>query len=339
MSTITVPRLKRYSTLTGWRDFAFPPDDDPEPPPPDDDPGGWATAFATRDFPSIDGVIQGELVDWYVGYVGHDPGLTYQDVSGNLAISDSWLASNLGNGRVSYGVDAQDPWGRTEERWLVERYRTTTGNIRVSANNVTVRNCFADIAVTSIFYAAQAVSGSNPSNLLFDHVTFAGNQMETSGASINFPQATEPNQIRFWGCDFSGHRAGIYCFGGVTAEYCYVHDLIYAPESHNTGASMRARNNTLRRNLIVDGNSSAVSMYAENSPYTGILVTENALRLNELDTGAEILLGKTYEVPQPGETREVIGNLFYRGNFSSGALAYTTTLSGNIDINGDPVPA
>jgi hypothetical protein len=321
--------MKTYKTATlldsGWRDNFTGGVTEFE----DDDPGGWRTAFNTRDFHSVGGVIQGDLIDWYVDNTGIDTGLSYQDVVGNLSVTPSWLATNNGNGRVT----------QVGDRWEVERYRTTTGNIRTNADNVTFINCFADIEVTSIFYACQAISGSNPSGLEFQNCKFAGNQMETSGASINFPQATEPNQIRFKQCDFSGHRAGIYCFGGVTAEYCYVHDLIFAPESHNTGASCRARNNTLRRNCIVDGNSSAISWYAENTPYTGLLAIENALRLAETDTGAEVLLGKTYEVPEPGWTRIFKDNLMYRGNFSSGMLAYATEISGNIDINGNPVPA
>jgi hypothetical protein len=329
MTTLSNLRVKQL-TIDGWRDYAYPPSEEEPDPPADDDPGGWAAAFATRDFVSVDGVIQGDLVDWYLDFCGADTSLTYETLPGNLAITSSFLTTNEGNGRVSY--DEED------DRWYVERYRTTNGNIRTNVNNVTFTNCWVDLAVTSVFYAAQATSGSNPTGIEFRFCTFAGNQMETSGASINFPSAVDPDQIKFWGCDFSGHRAGIYCFGGVTAEYCYVHDLIYAPESHNTGCSMRARNNTLRRSLIVDGNSSAVSMYAENSPYTGILVIENALRLAETDTGAEMLLGKQYEVPQPGETRRVIGNLLYRGNLSGGVLSYTTELSGNFDINGDPVP-
>lgn len=339
MSTAHFFQVKQRQ-VGGWRDFRFPPEEEEGSEEfPEDDPGGWQTAFNTRDFPSVGGVIQGDLVDWYVDYVGVDTGLTYQDLAGNLSATSSFLTTNEGNGRVSFGVDEADPWGRTDDRWLVERYRVPLGNMRTNVNNVTFRNCIVDLEIDEVFYAAQAISGSNPSGLLFDHCTFAGNQMESSGASINFPQATEPDQVRFWGCDFSGHRAGIYCFGGVTAEYCYVHDLYFVAESHNTGCSMRARNNTLRRSLIVDGNSSAVSLYAENSPYTGILVLENALRLAETDTGAEILLGKQYEVPQPGETRRIIGNLFYRGNFSSGALAYATEIRDNIDIDGVPVPA
>jgi len=326
VTTIRFARVKQY-TVDGWRDYAFAPETDPEPPPEDDDPGGWAEAFDASDFYSVGGVIQGETIDWFVENTGHNPGLSYQYVDGHLTVTDSWLSTNLGNGRVT----------SSGGRYYVERYQVG-GALRITSNNVTFDNMYINVDRNPIFYAIQASSGQNPTGIEINNTTLAGNQLETSGASINFPLATSPNQIVFRQCDFSGHRAGIYCFGGISAHYCYVHDLIYAPESHNTGASLRARNNWIRRCCIVDGNSAAISMYAENSPYTGILIEENILRLAETDTGAEMLLGKEYEVPQPGETRIVRNNKFYRGNLSDGVLSYTTTLTGNVDIDGTPVP-
>lgn len=274
-------------------------------------PGDWADVFATRD-------INGSITDWYVANVGHDSTLAYQEVTGGLTIDDTWLAANNGNGRV--WLDGG--------RWHVERYRST-GTITVDANDVTIVDCHVNS--TGALYAMR--SQANCSGLVVEHCTFQGNSANPNGATIN---ATEPNQIIFRYTDFSGWRAGIYCFGGITAEYCYSHDLYFTEGSHNTGASIRARNCTLYRCLITDGNSAAVSCYAENTPYTGILIQENTLRLQEIDTGPEVIMAKEYAAPLPGETRRLIGNLFYRGYVGGDTFGFTE-ISGNIDINGDTV--
>src|SRR5690606_4869724 len=118
------------------------------------------------------------------------------------------------------------------------------------------------------------------------------NGASDNGATLNFPAARGENQIIIRYCDISGFRAGIYIFGGITAEYCWVHDLHFSEGSHNTGASIRAGNAILRRNLITDGNSSAVSFYPEYTPYTNVLVEENCLKLMA-GTGGDPFVGDT----------------------------------------------
>lgn len=49
-------------------------------------------------------------------------------------------------------------------------------------------------------------------------------------------------------------------------------------------------------------------------------------------------MAKQYSAPQPGETRRLIGNLFYRGNLGGDTFG-STEISGNIDANGNPVTA
>lgn len=310
MTTIVRPQIK-VRTVDGWLDCSVPLAVQQ----PDDDPGSWQTAFDSRNFST--------LATFYAGITGHDSGLTYTTINGNWTITDAWLATNNGNGNVSF-VDG---------RWLVERYHVL-GIARINANNVTLRNIYVD-GTNGILYGFQ--SQTNATNLIIEHSTADG-KMVSGSTAINFPAAIEPDQVQLRFCDFTGFRAGIYCFGGVTAEYCWSHDLHYTFESHNTGASVRARNCTIRRCLISDGNSAAISCYAENSPYTGVLLQENALRLPEADTGPEVIMAKQYSVPQPGETRRLIGNLFYRGNLGGDTFGFTE-ISGNIDSSGNPVTA
>lgn len=316
MAVVRFPWVK-VRTLDGWLDTSTGHDN----PNPDDDPGGWAEAFATRD-------IDGDITEWYQANTGHNPALSYESISGNLTITDSWLNANLGNGRVSF----------SDGRWLVERYRAT-GSIVVNADNVTLRNFHVDS--TGALYGLR--STTNCVGLVAEYGTIDGNGANDNGASVNFSEATDPNQITLRFLDLSGFRAGVYAFGGLTAEYCYSHDLHYSSGSHNTGASIRSRNVTLRRNLITDGNSAAISLYPEYTPYTGILVQENALRLPESDTGPEVILAaKQYWQPQPGETRRLVGNLFYRGgNLGGGGIGGErggfTEIFGNVDRNGGVV--
>lgn len=317
MTTITFPRLK-VRTIDGWRDVSVP----LEEPEPDDDPGDWATAFATRDF--------GELATFYAGLTGHDPGLAYATNNGHLTVDNAWLSANNGNGRVSF----------TAGRWLVERYHVI-GELRMVANDVTFRNMYVD-GTNGILYGFRTPSGANPTGVIIEHSTADG-KMVSGSTAVQCPYATEPDQIQIRFCDLTGFRAGALLVAGVTLEYCWSHDLHYTTGSHNTGASIRSRNCTIRRCLISDGNSAAISCYAENSPYTGILIQENALRLPEADTGPEVIMAKQYSAPQPGETRRLIGNLFYRGGNAGrgGGIAGDTfgftEVVGNIDRDGNPV--
>lgn len=206
------------------------------------------------------------------------------------------------------------------------------GIARINADNVTLRNIYVD-GTNGVLYGFQ--SQTNATGIVIEHSTADG-KMVSGSTAINFPAATEPDQVQLRYCNFTGFRAGIYCFGGVTAQYCWLHDLHYTFESHNTGASVRARNCTIWRCLISDGNSAAISCYAENTPYTGILLQENTLRLPEADTGPEVIMAKEFTTPLPGETRRLVGNLFYRGIVAGDTFGFTE-ISGNIDINGDPV--
>lgn len=194
---------------------------------PGSEPAGWAAAFASRD-------INGVITNWYVANTGHDTGLSYATVNGNLVIDDTWLAANNGNGRVS----------TSGGRWYVERYHVF-GIVRVNANNVTLTNIYQD-GTNGTLYGVQ--SQNNSSGIVVEHSTFDG-KMVSGSTTINFMAATEPDQIILRFCNFTGYRAGIYCIGGITAEYCYSHDLHYTFESHNTGASIRSRNCRLYRIL------------------------------------------------------------------------------------------
>lgn len=278
----------------------------------------------------------GEIAAWYRNNTGHDPSLDYTLAvvgSATWTIDTAWLEANEGNGRVSFSGG----------RWHVERYECG-GLIRFAANDITLSNCYQNSA--GALYALQSRSADgNATGIIVEHSTLAGNAANDDGATLNFTEARDVDQIIIRYCDISGYRAGLYAFGGITAEYNWVHDLHFTPGSHNTGGSLRAGNNHYRRNLIADGNSSALSWYPEYVPYTNNLAEENIFRLANADTGPEVILaeGRLASEPAPGDTRRLINNLFYRGGNRGegggigGYLAGFTEISGNIDRLGEEV--
>lgn len=319
---------------------APPPDPDPDP-----EPTGleesWATAFATSDFAGTeparygDPTPAGALRTWYDANTGHDPSLDYITHTGTLTLNSAWLTANEGNGRV---------W-QENGRWFVERYHVT-GMIRFAHDNVTIRNIHHD-SDGSLYALQSRAADGNAHGIVVERCTLAGNGASDNGATLNFPAARDEDQIIIRQCEISGYRAGIYCFGGITAEYNWVRDLHFSEGSHNTGASIRAGNVKLRRNLITDGNSSAISFYPEYGPYTGIVVEDNALRLATVDTGAEVIIAnnRAFSELLPGETRILRNNIFYRGgNRSEGGgtgsrMDLLSEVYGNYDRMGWPISA
>lgn len=306
--------------------------------------GSWQEAFTSRDMrgtqPARDPAEPiGEIQAWYKANTGHDPALSYALATVGTAtwtINAAWLNANNGNGRVTFA----------DGRWLVERYETG-GMIRVAANNVTLRNIYQNNGGTALYGFQSRASDGNASGVVLEHSTLNGNYHDAvSSAAINFAAATEPDQITLRNVDIYGYRAGIYCFAGITAEYCWVHDLNFTPTSHNTPASIRGGNVHLRRNLLADGNSSAMSFYPEYGPYTNIVVEENMFRLTASDTGMEVIFaeGRAYSELLAGQTRVLRNNLFYKGGnrgegggISDGVVGGLSEISGNFDRLGEPV--
>lgn len=299
----------------------------------------WQTAFTSRDMsgtqPARDATEPvGAIRAWYQANTGHDPSLDYEVLpAGTWTIDTDWLVANYGLGRVTFDG----------ARWHVERFETP-GTIRFAADNVTLSNCYQNSAGALYGLQSRTLDG-NATGIVVEHSTIAGNASNDNGAALNFPDASSAGQITLRHCDISGYRAGIYCFGGVTAEYCWVHDLHFSEGSHNTGASMRGGNNHLYRNLIADGNSSAISWYPEVGPYTNNVAEENVLRLANADTGPEVILaaGRPFSEVSPGDTRTLRNNLFYRGGNRGegggigGYLAGFTSVTGNVDRLGTAV--
>lgn len=303
----------------------------------------WQEAFDSRDMrgtqPARDPVEPiGAIRAWYEANTGHDPTLSYETLpAGTWTINQAWLEARNGNGRVTF-VDG---------RWHVERY-ALSGMIRFAANNVTLTNIHQD---GTPLYGVQSRAIDGPATgCVLEHSTMCGNWNDTTSMAINFPaNAPERDQFTIRHCDISGYRGGLYAYHGITAEYCWVHDLHFTATSHNSAGGMRGGHNTFRRNLMADGNSACLTWYAEQPPYTANLAEQNIFRLQASDNGAETIMtdggDKIYWNPEPGQTRELIGNLFYRGgNRGEGggigggvAPIGFTRVEGNVDRMGEAV--
>ena len=305
-------------------------------------PSSWQAAFDSRDMrgtqPTRDPAEPiGAIRAWYEANTGHDPSLDYETLpAGTWTITPAWLEARNGNGRVSF----------TDGRWHVERY-ALGGMIRFAADNVTLTNIHQD---GTPLYGLQSRAQDGPATgCVIEHSTLCGNWNDTTSMALNFPANRTQDQFTIRHCDISGYRGGLYAFHGITAEYNWVHDLHFTATSHNSAGGMRGGNNHFRRNLMADGNSACLTWYPEQAPYTNNIAEQNIFRLQGSDDGAETIMTdgveKIYWRPEPGQTRELIGNLFYRGGNRGegggigGAAAPVgfTNVVGNIDRMGEAV--
>jgi len=293
-------------------------------PPPTD----WATAFATRDLDII--------TAWYNTYTGYDSdsfaGTLWGPGQSNYAYIDAaWLTANTGPNVVF-----------SAGRWTVTGFHAAAFVVR--ASNITFSHCFCDRLSGTVGHGLD-LSG-DVTGIIFDHCTIAGNYGISGewGVTLDyFADNHAANSLIIRYCDISGYIAGCQMWFGTTLEYSWVHDLYITLESHNTAASIRGENCSIYRNLLTDGNSSAVSLYADSTPFTNFSLVENVMTTNNADytinfgerdpdhwnrlydpiTGAPIT--STY-----GFRRECLGNLMVPANVGLGSdMAYFTKVNDN----------
>ena len=257
------------------------------------------------------------LLNWHKNNSGprQAPTRTYTDLT---VLTESWLESREGDGNVY----------RLSDGWLISRARFD-GGVRLYADNVTVR----DFVVSSGggYFGISTAPNDNPKGIRFEYGTLdGGGAANYSGVEIL--EAVNPDQITLYRLDISGYRVGDRIIGGQTVKQCYFHDLVYSEGSHNTSASIRARNVKLLESWLGDGNSAALSLYNEVAPYTGILISKNVFETSKADY--EVAYLGSY--PHGSNSVELLDNLFSRG-----ALAYQSgnfsLISGNQTFSGEPV--
>lgn len=292
-----------------WYDTATIPEPAPAPEP--EPPSDWDAMFAARDIAGLDA--------WYAANTGHDPTVSLREFPGQVAMTESWLTANADGDHIR----------REGDTWIIERLHV--GSIRLSAPKFELRGCHID-GHGAAGDGINTPQGVNPTGIIED-CTFDGGGCTWVG--LNFRHATEPDQLIYRRVNVTGYRVGMYIAGGVTAEGCWSHDLHYSAGSHNTAASIRSRNVRLYRNRFADGNSSALSLYAENAPYTGIEIRQNIISTPVAIYEINFPGDKPYQAPQPGETRVCVDNLLERGTVS-GRQRFTE-FAGNRTWAGEPI--
>ena len=271
-------------------------------------PSAWADLFDARDFDGLD--------QWYADNTGRRvlPTKTF----GNVLIDSAWLSSNQD------GANVLQEGGR----WVIQR-TLFSGGCRVKADNIT----FRDVTVESNggYHGIHSPVDAFPTGIRIEHSTLIGGGSDWLG--VQFPEATEVDQINVYRCDISGYRVGIQIIGGMNAVENWVHDLYYDPvEPHVTSMSIRARNVNVLRNRLSDGNSAGLAFYNESTPYTNILAEGNVI-----STGQAIWeVAYLGSYPPGANTVRLVGNLFDRGALAYGAGNFTE-VSGNVNRAGAAV--
>jgi hypothetical protein len=324
-------------------------------------PATWAAAVATNDLNAI--------TLWYDANTGYDSeGVTFADLWGPgqtaaVTINDAWLTTNAAAGKV-----VNDGGGH----WTVSKLHAAS--IQVARSNVTVSHCYADRpfaanmsgfdvfndTTTTSSVTGLPVPSTTFRGIIFDHCTANGNYGDGThdayGDGTNYYNNTDRSAdgLIVRNCDIYAYRAGWLQYGGCTSQYNWVHDLYIWSDSHNTANSFHAGpNNNVFRNLLTDGTSSAISLYADEPNFTGLTIQENVLTTwgnalqeinfpnrppnywNLLYDQAAIGSGHVEGAPLPaayGYKRELLGNMLKDG--TSGDNQYFTKISGNRLISG-----
>lgn len=283
----------------------------------------WQVAWDTHDQATIDA--------WYQANTGYDGlGLdssTFLDI-GTAIIDNTWLQAHEDNGHVSFA----------DGRWLVERIRAT--RVRIAESNVTVRGCLIDAGGAHIYGAQHYPTFSNSiSGTVVAYCTIVGSGSEGTGLLFRSnvdgfdTVIARNNDIHGWG-------TGMDLNGNVTVAYNHVHDIYYYPGSHNTSAVNRGANVWIYRNNLDDGNSAALSVYADNIIHN-MVVEQNLFNTPRANYCINFPSSKPYfdETYDAHLTNNVFGQKYEPTCGSSAPMTAGnwTTQSGNTMMDGSPL--
>lgn len=283
----------------------------------------WQEAWDTRNQATIDA--------WYNANTGYDAlGLssdTFLNIGGPI-IDSSWLAANNGNGHVSF----------TGGRWMIERVQAT--RLRIAANNVTVRGCFVNTGGSGV-YGAQLYPTftSTVTGTVIEFCTMQGGGSEMAGMLFaGTAEGVATSIVR--NNDIFGYAVGIQVYRNITVEYNQVHDLHYYTGSHNTSSSNRGANVRYYRNNFDDGNSSALSLYADDLIHN-LVVEQNLFNTSRANYCLNFPASKDYfdEVYDTHLINNIFGQKYSESCGSSRPMTggNWTTNSGNTLMNGDQI--
>lgn len=210
----------------------------------------------------------------------------------------------------------------TEDNTVLEGL-LITGRIQIQADNVVIRASMIDVN-GSYSYGIHAAGASAGDNWTVEYVTFANSAYERSQSHEDMGNrlmhTTTSGTARF-NQSLDGYRAGFGIVNGYDQrwEYNYVDRIVTSPGSHNTSFSLRSqgsavRDITVRRNLLLDGTSAALSFYPRtNEVNRNLLFEENVFDIYHDDRSVNYCVNRGSDHPNPGTTYRW-QNVRWRGN-------------------------
>jgi hypothetical protein len=306
-------------------------------------PNTWQAAYDSNDLATI--------TAWYDYNTGHlTGGFTNASLwnpaagtNNEVLVNAAWLAAHAAPGRVVNTVGSN---------WTVTGLYTT--KLSIQASNVTFEHCWFHRTDYASNWG-QVVGFETPSGSDVD-VSYSGTVLNyctissdgtgaagTWGDAIFYdPVTAVADGMVANHCEITRTRAGWRMYKSATMNYCWVHDLnLYGFEPHNTAASIRDQQCRIYRNLLCDGTSSDVSLYADNLPFTNFWVTENTMWVDprhanyEVNFPAKVVAGIDTALLEPGYVRELVGNKLQRGEATDNK--YFSKITGNTYIDGEPL--
>ena len=284
----------------------------------------WQAAWDSRN--------QATLDTWYADNTGYDAiganVADFLDISSANIIDTAWLTAREGNGHVS----------RSNGRWLVENIRSN--RIRIGASNVTIRGCYVDAAGSHIYGVQHYPTFANSvSGTVVEYCTLYGNSSEGTGILLN-SDATGVTTAIARNNDINGWGTGIEKIENSTIAYNHVHDIYYYTGSHNTSAMLGGPNVHLYRNNFEDGNSSALSIYADD-PMNSFVVEQNLFNTPRANYCINFPVSKAYfnEIYDSHLLNNIFGQKYEPQCGSSRPMTAGnwTTKVGNTLMDGTPV--
>lgn len=216
--------------------------------------------------------------------------------SGDIETIRSWYRHNTGAEayhRTTQGtttvdmgeLERVDRLKITEDNTVVEG-KYITGGVVIQASNVTIRGSVIDIN-GGYGYGVKATDPS-ASGWTVEYVSFVNSVHAESGSYEHRGNrailASQPGTARF-NQVLDGYGSGLRSEGSSDQiwEYNYVDRIVTSPDSHNTSFALRSNtgggavhNIVVRRNLLLDGTSAALSFYPRSAEvHTNILFEEN----------------------------------------------------------------
>ncbi len=298
-------------------------------------PTGWDAAFESRS--------QAQMDAWFAANTGYQsggfPGGSLTNLGGIQTVTPQWLSANQDGNRIY----------QSGGRWFIERIQCS--GLRIAASNVTVRWCHlgptANVASGSggdygITMWGTTAFDSSATGVLIEHCTIGRGGLSPSiGLMLRTFGSGGASAVQVRNCRVRDFRVGFHHRENTTVEYCYVTNLYYFSDrhgitgpSHNTSGSINPHgsNIVIRRNNYDDGNSSALSVYA-NQPMSNILIEENLWNT----PSANYLLNIPGDKPHVGSisNMRILGNQFGRKYNSTGGTSGNYSAAHNKHGNGN----